>query len=511
MPTKKDLAKLVVKLEAESTELRKELKKTNNTLVKWERNVSRSVGRAKKQFDKLRYSVIAAAAALVGGKFVGVQREFAVLSTSLETATGSAEQAAKEFSKLEDFAKSTPFALQESVNAFVKLKNLGLDPNIKALRSYGNTASALGKTLDQFIEAVADASVGEFERLKEFGIKASKQGDIVRFTFRGITKEVAFNSKAIEGYLQNIGNVEFAGAMERRAKTLDGALSNLGDSFAGLVRTIGDAGVTKVLASLANKIGEMATVATDAVIAVRGLWSISENSENIKLITSRIASLKAEIKDLSNNRNAGAFSGQLRRAREELAGLEARLSKLKEPAAKVGKALGDGLEGAGKQIEELTKKLESQADAFKKLVKGTRETIAGDQSNPLTKGTIVEITRALDKAKSLQTAGDLKGQLEAATKAVEAIKAASEAGNISKYFANDLLGQAENLGVSASDKMLSLKLDDAALASEAERAREMIQSNFDKQPFKVWISPNTDYGALDNPLMDKELERQGAK
>jgi hypothetical protein len=37
----------------------------------------------------------------------------------------------------------------------------------------------MGKDMMQMIEAVADASTGEFERLKEFGIKASKQGDQV--------------------------------------------------------------------------------------------------------------------------------------------------------------------------------------------------------------------------------------------------------------------------------------------------------------------------------------------
>ena len=41
----------------------------------------------------------------------------------------------------------------------------------------------MGKDLSQMIEAVADATTGEFERLKEFGIKAGKEGDDPRPDF----------------------------------------------------------------------------------------------------------------------------------------------------------------------------------------------------------------------------------------------------------------------------------------------------------------------------------------
>jgi diaminopimelate decarboxylase len=68
----------------------------------------------------------------------------------------------------------TPFGLAQATQGFVKMKALGLDPTRAALTSFGNTASAMGKDLNQMIEAVADASTGEFERLKEFGIKASR-------------------------------------------------------------------------------------------------------------------------------------------------------------------------------------------------------------------------------------------------------------------------------------------------------------------------------------------------
>lgn len=199
---------------------------------------------------------------------VAAQREFDKLNASLVTATGSTANAAQAFSALQAFAASTPYSVQEATEAFIKMRNLGLDPSEKALRSYGNTASAMGKGLNQMVEAVADAATGEFERLKEFGIKAKQNGDLVSLTFQGVTKSIGNNAKEIEKYLQAIGETEFAGGMERRAATLDGAISNLGDTWQNTLRTIasngiGDAALGGVLA-LSNALGDLSAI-LDAV------------------------------------------------------------------------------------------------------------------------------------------------------------------------------------------------------------------------------------------------------
>lgn len=194
-----------------------------------------------------------AAAALSAAAFVQkltqVQREFDVLNSSLITVTGGAKAAAREMQWIKDFAATTPYDLNQVTGAFVKMKALGLDPSQKALNSYGNTASAMGKDLNQMIEAVADAATGEFERLKEFGIKSRKQGDDVAFTFRGLTTTIRNDSDAITGYLQKLGENEFAGAMATRAKTLDGAISNLGDTWDEFYRTVNEAGAGKLIES----------------------------------------------------------------------------------------------------------------------------------------------------------------------------------------------------------------------------------------------------------------------
>lgn len=165
---------------------------------------------------------------------------FEQLEGRLTTAFKGSEDAAKSaFDTIIGFTSKTPFQVEQVADAFIKLKNLGLEPSESALTSYGNTAAAMGKSLNQLIEAVADASTGEFERLKEFGIKSKSEGDNVSFTFQGVTKTVGKNAAEITAYLQDIGNVNFAGAMDAQAQTFEGRISNLKDSLALLGNEIG--------------------------------------------------------------------------------------------------------------------------------------------------------------------------------------------------------------------------------------------------------------------------------
>lgn len=176
-------------------------------------------------------------------RLINTQRTFDKLNAGLITATGSAEGAAAAFDSLQKFAKETPYGLEQSVQAFIRLKNLGLNPSEAALMSYGNTAAAMGGDLIQMIEAVADATTGEFERLKAFGIKASQENGKVSLVFKGQTTTIKNNAKEIEKYLLRLGNVDFAGASTNRMKTLDGSISNLEDTIDSLFLKVSQSGI----------------------------------------------------------------------------------------------------------------------------------------------------------------------------------------------------------------------------------------------------------------------------
>jgi len=172
------------------------------------------------------------------------------LQTSFQ---GNQKEARLAFDAINKFASTTPYGLEEVMTGFIKLKNMGLDPSQEALTAYGNTASAMGKSLNDMVEAVADAATGEFERLKEFGIKAKSEGDNVTFMFQGVKTTVGKNSKEIEQYLKYVGNVKFAGGIEAQSKSVKGMLSTLRD---GVMMTASRIGTTMLprLKELMNQV-----------------------------------------------------------------------------------------------------------------------------------------------------------------------------------------------------------------------------------------------------------------
>ncbi len=131
--------------------------------------INKGVGNMDRRFSKLGGSLNKIgglmATAFVGKQIADTITKFEKLEASLRTITGSADNAAAAFSFIQDFAATTPFQLEEVTAAFIKLKALGLTPSKEALTSYGNTATAMGKSLNQMIEAVADAATGEFDRI----------------------------------------------------------------------------------------------------------------------------------------------------------------------------------------------------------------------------------------------------------------------------------------------------------------------------------------------------------
>ncbi|HYC64940.1 MAG TPA: tape measure protein [Reyranellaceae bacterium] len=204
--------------------------------------------------------------------------QFERLKGQLQTVTGGLENATAAFAALEKFAAETPYTLDQSVQAFTRLKALGLDATERSLRSFGNTASAMGKDLMQFVEAVADATTGEFERLKEFGIKASQEGEKVKLTFQGVTTEVTHDAQAIADYLRRIGEEKFGDAMRRQMETLPGAVSNLEDAVAALWRTVGDSGATQVMIDGLHALTDAAQTAAKAYLDVAIAWNRSQDS-----------------------------------------------------------------------------------------------------------------------------------------------------------------------------------------------------------------------------------------
>lgn len=155
--------------------------------------------------------------------------------TQLNGLEGSAEAGKRAFGWVTDFAKKTPYEMTEVMEAFIALKAYGIDPTNGTLEMLGNTAAGMGKGLMQAVEMLADAQTGEFERMKEFGVKASVQGDKVTLRWQQNGKEMSKTVKQtatdIRQALTGIMDQRFSGGMERLAQTTAGKWSNLMDNM----------------------------------------------------------------------------------------------------------------------------------------------------------------------------------------------------------------------------------------------------------------------------------------
>lgn len=161
--------------------------------------------------------------------------EFERLQTVLNGLEGSASKGRASFEWIKDFAKETPFTLQETMDAFVRLKSQGLDTN--NLKTYGDTAAAMGKTVVQTVEAIMDAVQGENERLKEFGVKGKVIGDKMFYNWSDASGRAKYiivnnNAKIIESTMTAIFNEKYAGQTDALAKTMNGLVAKIQDSFA---------------------------------------------------------------------------------------------------------------------------------------------------------------------------------------------------------------------------------------------------------------------------------------
>lgn len=215
---------------------------------------------------------IAVAFTAIGVAGLQAASEVQQFKANLLTMTGSIEAADQAYQGLVQFAKTTPFDLKQSIEGFTMLRSLGLSTSKEIMTSYGNTAAAMGKSMDQMINAVADATTGEFERLKEFGIKAKQSGDSVAFTFQGVTTKVGNNAAEIEKYLVGIGNTQFAGAMERQMQGLNGAFSNFGDTIFQLVATLGDGPFGAAVADIINTISSGISAVTPLISGIMDIF-----------------------------------------------------------------------------------------------------------------------------------------------------------------------------------------------------------------------------------------------
>jgi hypothetical protein len=220
----------------------------------------------------------------------------AVLTNTL----GSKSAAQESFKMIADFAAKTPFQVDEITSSFVKFANRGIKLTKEELGNLGDIAASQGKSFNQLTEAILDAQTGEFERLKEFGIRGSKNGDIVSLSFKGVTKEIKNNEEAIKEAILEYGKLDgVAGGMEAISKTLGGQLSNLSDSFDKLFNAIGSRASTILtpiingVTGIINQISDLIEVREDSIkVGIETSFQNKEEAASAQKLLNEYETLK---------------------------------------------------------------------------------------------------------------------------------------------------------------------------------------------------------------------------
>lgn len=244
--------KLLVEIRAETSQLRKEMKKVQDQLKKTE-DKTKSVNKA---FKTLAGVAAALGLGMIARDTVQTIRQFEDLEATLRAVTGSSEGAAAAMAVVRDFTAGTTFQIQEVTAAFIRLKLAGVVPTTEVMQDFGNFAAGMGRSIEQLAQAAFNATTGEMEMLKQFGVRAVQEGDKITVTFNGITKEIDRSGEAIIEYLRSLGATEFPNALEERLNTLSGSISNLKDATSEFQVAIGEGGITKALTDFNKEITE---------------------------------------------------------------------------------------------------------------------------------------------------------------------------------------------------------------------------------------------------------------
>lgn len=244
---------LIVEIKAETKGLRKGLDDVNRKLGVANKTAKSSI------FNFGNLTKVLAGVGLIqfGRSVVSTTRTFEDLNATLRAITGSAEAADKAFAIIRQFTATTTFQLENVTEGFITLLNAGINPSVENLTAFGNVAAAFNRDITQVTRAIFNATTGEMEMLKQFGIKAKQNQDTIDVTFDGVTQTIEKSADSIVNFVADIGKIKFPTALEERAMTLSGAISNMQDSMSEFFFAVGEGGFKDVLRDLALSTKDM--------------------------------------------------------------------------------------------------------------------------------------------------------------------------------------------------------------------------------------------------------------
>ena len=292
-----NIDELVIRIKADTKQLnaaldkiKKKSKDTGNSGKKGFAGLTAQLGKLKGVAKLAGAAIVGIGAAIIPIAKVGMA--FEDLQISLNTVFGGIRGGQDAFESVIDFAKTTPFQIEDVTKAFVRLKSAGLEPDIEMLKTFGDAASIAGNATEAFASLVKIASkatggglgLEELEQLETQGIAVypilQKQLGLTRdkiAEFGKSTKGAALVIKALQKGLKETTG----GTMSARMENLSTKVSNLEISFKQLALSIFEGGLGDMLKSLTDRMTGFVDSITAVIRAANLHGDIRQNTGKV--------------------------------------------------------------------------------------------------------------------------------------------------------------------------------------------------------------------------------------
>jgi len=486
------------------------------------KNVTRGLDGLKKQINQtdrssqvltrsmrlLGRAIAAVGVAQVVRNIASIGDSFEQLRISLSTMFGGTAQGEKALQRINTFAQTTPFQLEDVTKAFISLKAQGIEPSEKVLAAFGDAASATLTPLESFnslvrmlgrstqgalgledLNQLADRGIPVFKILEE---RIGKTRDEVT----EFGKSAAGAAKIMEELTEGLEE-GFGGLMAAQMDTFGVKLSNLVINFKRLADEIFRAGGGGVLKDFTDLFAEFVGTQAEAMRVFREgqdvpspileLIGVGETAaarvlidKEIDQVIDTIHKLDDVRRMLEDNANkvgggivgdliigAGNLQAMLLPEGMELPSLDATMAQMRGAMQFL-----ERLRNARKELGQTTVEISRAADADAISALQAMQGVLEDSITPLEK--VNELFKQFDLIISTGTMGDLSVvELSRIKDELNAMKLeAEETSETFKEVMAPAIAQATN--AFTNDFVRSLMEGESALASFRDFAKDIV-------------------------------------
>jgi len=328
----KTVDELVIEIKADTKQLKKELKQIEGKIRTTGAAGGAAFGSMAGGLSKVKGGAIAAVAGFAAmgiaiSKVAQVGSGFEDLKDSLNQVFGSINAGDAALKQVMEFAQTTPFQIEDATKAFIQLKSAGIEPNMKQLQTFADTASVsvdqLG-TFEALIRMVQRSASGGMG-LEELNMISDKGIDVLGILGEKLQlgkDDIAKYGKTADGAAKMVAalveglNEKFGGAMEAKMDNLSTKTSNMTIAFKALADDVFNSGLGDFLKGMSDSLTEFSDSILRARMQARG--DIFPNMEGILALEDplqRMGALQPQIRKVE---------AQIIETQDKINGLEAR-------------------------------------------------------------------------------------------------------------------------------------------------------------------------------------------